>query len=361
VPVLAARAHSRNLPYVMEAALEKAGCGWNEVDVLAVTSGPGLAPCLRVGVKAAVELAAEHGVPLMPVNHLEGHALVARMEERSPFPFLATVVSGGHSLLVHVNGVGEYAQLGTTQDDALGEAFDKVARMLELGSDGDKAAGQILEELAATGDPNAYDLTIPMLNNVGLPNFSFSGLKSAIHRIVSQNTLSHSDKANVAASFQRVAVEHVTNSIRRALVLSGCQLGSGPHITTRMKRQVSKDIARKPLAKAPALARPQALVVSGGVASNKYLRSQVETVASVFDIPVQFPAPALCTDNGLMIAWAGLENYLAGERGEELEKKHAIDAEDVAWEIANPRWRLEVSRRPSVLETIRKAKESLPL
>ncbi|GBG29284.1 tRNA N6-adenosine threonylcarbamoyltransferase [Hondaea fermentalgiana] len=320
VPRLAARAHEANLPLVVEQALEQAKLSWKEVDAIAVTTGPGLSPCLWAGIRAAEDYAAQHAVPVVAVNHLEGHALIPRLFEDSPaaFPFLTLIASGGHTLLVHVNGVRDYTLVAQSLDDAIGECFDKVARV--MGCDGSVSGhpGKEVERLAAQGNPEAIPFRVPLTrsHNVRSCDFSFSGLKSAVRRYVGQRNaepLSAAEMADVAAGFQHAALTHLENSTRRALVFSGCRMEPAhlEKVDVSMRRKYNKDVARMP--DEPLSARPpRSLVVSGGVASNAALRQRLERLANCFGIPLHVPPPRLCTDNGVMIAWAGAELVAAG-------------------------------------------------
>jgi N6-L-threonylcarbamoyladenine synthase len=385
VPRLAARAHAVNLPSVVEAALREAGAlapgggiRAGSIDAVAVTVGPGLAPCLRAGVKVAVELAAQHGLPLLPVHHMEGHALTARLhpESHAAFPFLALLVSGGHSLLLLARGVSDYVELGCSVDDAVGETFDKVARLLELDASREPA-GRLIERLALAGDPARAVFPVPMLRRVGRPDMSFAGIKSAVSRWVDHHrrvqaeaqaqmtlvqvkaqeqrhaqaggaTLDEQTKADVAAGFQLAAVSHIVNATRRALSLSGMRLLKPNTQPRALVRQARLDIEREDNVHAlhellRSGAPPTALVLAGGVAANTALRSALQTLCDAYGLPLKAPPPQLCTDNGVMIAWAALER-IAAQPQILSEEPPAItaqrDAEAVARELTRARWKL---------------------
>jgi len=272
VPEIAARAHAERLAPMLEAVLDDAGMSLNEVDAIAATAGPGLIGGVMVGLVSGKALAMASGKPLIAVNHLEGHALSPRLaDERLGFPYLLLLVSGGHCQILSVEGVGEYRRLATTIDDALGEAFDKTAKILGLGYPG----GPQVERLALEGDASAVPLPRPLKGSKE-PHFSFAGLKSAVLR--AHESGEHAP-ADIAASFQQAAIECLTNRLKKALVT----VGNHP-----------------------------ALVVAGGVAANKAVRGALEEFAGRNDMQFVAPPLKLCTDNGAMIAWAGLEYYQKG-------------------------------------------------
>ncbi|MBN66485.1 MAG: tRNA (adenosine(37)-N6)-threonylcarbamoyltransferase complex transferase subunit TsaD [Rickettsiales bacterium] len=284
VPEIAARAHLDAIDTVVQQALEDAKAQWNAIDAIAVTAGPGLIGGVIVGVMVAKTLAALHQKPLVAVNHLAGHALTARLTDDVAFPYLLLLVSGGHCQILLVEDVGRYQLLGATIDDALGEAFDKTAKMLNLGYPG----GPMIERLAKLGDAHAYDFPKPMAGKPGA-DFSFSGLKTAIRYAILEKaeavgTLSDKDKADVAASFQRVALEVLTDRLQNAIA---------------MAHELRPDV--------------NALVVAGGVAANQYLKQGLQYVAEQGGLLLVVPPPKLCTDNAAMIAWAGLEKFRKGE------------------------------------------------
>lgn len=293
VPEIAARAHAERLAPMIEAVLTEAGVALDELDAIAATAGPGLIGGVMVGLVSAKALAMAADVPLMAINHLEGHALSPRLADPAlAFPYALLLVSGGHCQILRVDGVGAYRRFATTIDDALGEAFDKTAKILGLGYPG----GPAVERLALQGNPDAVRLPRPLVGS-GEPHFSFAGLKSAVLR--AWETKQHSD-ADLAASFQQAAIDCVTDRLTIAL---------------------------------DAMGPVSALVVAGGVAANKAVRGALEALASRRDLRFSAPPPALCTDNAAMIAWAGCERLPTGQN----------DPLDIA---ARPRWPLDPSAEP---------------
>ena len=293
VPEIAARAHAERLAPLIEATLADAGMTLDEVDAIAATAGPGLIGGVMVGLVSAKALAMASDKPLIAVNHLEGHALSPRLcDPRLRFPYALLLVSGGHCQVLRVEGVGKYRRFATTIDDALGEAFDKSAKILGLGFPG----GPAVEQLALEGDPQAVPLPRPLVGS-GEPHFSFAGLKSAVLRAKASGK--HKD-ADIAASFQRAAVDCVTDRLRIAL-------------------DAMDDVT--------------ALVVAGGVAANRTIRTALEEVANQRGLPFSAPPPELCTDNAAMIAWAGLELFEQGRS----------DPLDIS---AKPRWPLDPEAEP---------------
>jgi N6-L-threonylcarbamoyladenine synthase len=264
VPELASRQHVEAIVPVLDEALERAGCGLAEIDAVAVTTGPGLAGALLVGANAAKAIAYARGLPLVPVNHLEGHIYAAWLEPTAPrFPVLALIVSGGHTDLVLMSGHGRYRRLGETADDAAGEAFDKVARLMGLGFPG----GPAIERLAATAAGGAA-VRLPRARLSRPYDFSFSGLKTKVLRLVRGEEGETPEPRELAAAFQEAVVDAlVTKTLAAAL-------GNG---------------ARE-------------IVLVGGVAANSALRS---ALVERSPLPVRIPPPALCTDNGAMIAACG--------------------------------------------------------
>ncbi len=267
VPEIAARAHAERLTPLIEATLADAGMTLADVDAIAATAGPGLIGGVMVGLVTAKALAMAGDKPLIAINHLEGHALSPRLADESlGFPYLLLLVSGGHCQLLLVEGVGRYRRLGTTIDDALGEAFDKTAKLLGLGYPG----GPGVERLAREGNAKRVPLPRPLLGSAE-PHFSFAGLKSAVMRA---KVSGQHDDADIAAAFQQAAIDCLIDRSRRALH------GAGP---------------------------VSALVVAGGVAANQAIRSALEALAAEHGLPFVAPPLGLCTDNAAMIAWAGIE------------------------------------------------------
>ena len=271
VPEIAARAHVEILPPLIRRVLADAGIAVDEVDAIAATAGPGLIGGVMVALLAGKGLALATGKPLIAVNHLEGHALSPRLvDPELDFPYLLLLVSGGHCQLLEVRGVGSYRRLATTIDDAVGEAFDKAAKLLGL----DYPGGPALEALAADGDSAAVPLPRPLLGSPE-PHFSFAGLKSAVQRAVASG---EHRPADIAASFQQAVVDCLVDRTARALETSD----------------------------APAL------VVAGGVAANRPIRTALAELAEQNGRRFTVPPAWLCTDNAVMIAWAGAERLAAG-------------------------------------------------
>lgn len=274
VPELASRDHIRRLVPLLRHVMSETGTSLEEIDAIAYTAGPGLAGALLVGASFAAALALARGIPALPVHHLEGHLLSPLLAKDPPdFPFVALLVSGGHTQLMHVAGVGAYKLLGESLDDAAGEAFDKTAKLLDLGYPG----GPALAQLAETGTPGRCKLPRPMLQSGDL-DFSFSGLKTAVLTAVRSKPLGASDRADLAAEFQEAVTEVlVTKSLA---ALRHCNL-----------RQ---------------------LVVAGGVGANRRLRQRLDEAAAATGMRVFYPELELCTDNGAMIAFCGAQRLLAG-------------------------------------------------
>ncbi len=324
VPEIAARAHVEMLTPLIEAALDAAGVTLGEVDAIAATAGPGLIGGVMVGLVTAKALALAGARPLIAVNHLEGHALSPRLSDPAlGFPYLLLLVSGGHCQLLLVRGVGAYARLATTIDDAAGEAFDKTAKMLGLGFPG----GPAVERAAAAGDARAVPLPRPLLGS-SEPHFSFAGLKSAVLR--ARDSGAHRVE-DIAASFQQAVVDCLVDRTRRALkALSPPGRGLGEGATwdgSRPPGHVSPSPQPSPRSGEGAVT---ALVVAGGVAANAAVRAALEALAVEHRLRFVAPPAWLCTDNAAMIAWAGAERFAAG----------MTDALDVP---ARARWPLDSS------------------
>lgn len=281
VPEIAARAHVEALDTLIEEALLRAGVTLADIDAIAATSGPGLIGGLIVGLMTGKAIARATGKPLYAVNHLEGHALTARLTDGLSFPYLMLLVSGGHTQLILVKGVGEYERWGTTIDDALGEAFDKTAKLLGLAYPG----GPAVERAALAGNPQRFDFPRPLVGDARL-DFSFSGLKTAVRQAAqSLEPVTEQDIADICASFQRA-------------------------ISRTLKDRVGRGLKRFK-AEHAGVARP-ALVVAGGVAANQMLRSTLQTLCAQSGFDFIAPPLSLCTDNAAMIAWAGAERLAAG-------------------------------------------------
>ncbi len=297
VPELASRDHVRKLLPLVEKVLAEAGVSAAQVDGVAYTAGPGLIGALLVGACAGRSLAWAWGVPAVGVHHMEGHLLAPMLETPAPqFPFIALLVSGGHSMLVEVRGLGEYRVLGETLDDAAGEAFDKTAKVLGLGYPG----GPALAQLAATGGPGALSLPRPMLKRPGL-DFSFSGLKTAVITGIRGLELDESARADVAWEFQEAIVDVLVGKSLRAVEQTGIRR----------------------------------LVIAGGVGANKRLRERLAADAAARGVEVFYPRLEFCTDNGAMIAYAGMLRLEAGETA-----SSSIEA--------RARWDLEALRPPGI-------------
>ncbi|MDB5538660.1 MAG: tsaD [Devosia sp.] len=280
VPELAARAHVSHLDHIIARAAETAGMRLGDVDAIAATAGPGLIGGVLVGLTTAKALAAALGKPLIAVNHLEAHALTARLTDGLAFPYLMLLVSGGHSQFVLVRGVGDYERWGTTIDDALGEAFDKVAKLLGLGVPG----GPEVEKMALRGDPRRFNFPRPLLKEDRL-DFSFSGLKTAVRLAAEQLApLTDQDVADISASFQRTVAEIVATRARSALAKYATELPG----------------------------QPLRLVVAGGVAANQAIGAALREAANAAGATLIIPPIPLCTDNGAMVAWAGAERLALG-------------------------------------------------
>nr|WP_201401447.1 tRNA (adenosine(37)-N6)-threonylcarbamoyltransferase complex transferase subunit TsaD [Kaistia sp. 32K] len=281
VPEIAARAHVEALDRIVEGAMEEAGVSFADLDAVAATAGPGLIGGVIVGLTTAKALALAAGKPLVAVNHLEGHALTARLTDGIAFPYLLLLVSGGHTQILLVRGVGQYERWGTTIDDALGEAFDKTAKLLGLPYPG----GPAVERAAARGNPDRFALPRPMFGRPGA-DFSFSGLKTALRTEAQAIApLSEADVDDLCAAFQRTVTLVVRDRIGHAL--------------DRFRAEF------------PDIADP-VLVVAGGVAANKALRAGLDAEMVARGFRLIAPPLALCTDNGAMIAWAGAERLALG-------------------------------------------------
>jgi N6-L-threonylcarbamoyladenine synthase len=279
VPEIAARAHVMALDRLIAEALRKADCRLQDLDGIAAAAGPGLIGGVIVGLTAGKALALVGKKPFMAINHLEAHALTARLTDAIDFPYLLLLASGGHTQFVAVRDVGDYVRLGTTIDDAIGEAFDKTAKMLGLPYPG----GPNVEREASRGDPERFALPRPMLGRPGA-DFSLSGLKTAV-RLEAERVapLTPTDVADLCASFQAAVVDVVVDRTQAAL---------------RMHRE--------------RIGTPTALVVAGGVAANASIRRALQRLANQAGLALCAPPPALCTDNGAMIAWAGAERLRRG-------------------------------------------------
>ena len=297
VPELAARAHVQTIDTIVSRAITEAGISFKDLDAVAATGGPGLIGGVLVGTTFGKALALVNQVPFLAVNHLEGHALTARLTDKLDFPYLLLLVSGGHSQILIVKGVGNYKLLGNTLDDAVGEAFDKIAKLLGI----DMPGGPNLEKLALNGDPEKYLFPRPL---IGRPdcNFSLSGLKTAVRYKINQLcNVSSQDRADISASFQKAVCDVIVD--RCANAIDKCQ----PGFTANLP-----------------------FVVAGGVAANKSIRTALQTLSHQKGVQFIDPPISLCTDNAAMIAWAGVERFNKGD----------FDGLDF---LPKPRWPLDNS------------------
>ena len=297
VPEIAARAHVERIGGLARAALKASGLGWGDLDAVAATAGPGLIGGVMAGLSAGKGLALALGKPLIAVNHLEGHALSPRLSEAVAFPYLLLLVSGGHCQFLAVMGLGDYRRLGSTIDDAAGEAFDKTAKLLGLGFPG----GPAVERAAASGGPARFALPRPLLDRPGL-EMSFAGLKTAVRRIAeTEGPLDANGVSDLCAGFQAAVGDVLAEKTRRALASFGALAGC----------------------------EARTFVVAGGVAANRALRARLEAVCIEGGWRLVAPPLRHCTDNAAMIALAGAERLRAGLVGDGLA------------EAARPRWPLD--------------------
>ncbi|KAK9274407.1 hypothetical protein L1049_019221 [Liquidambar formosana] len=334
-PKMAEEAHLRVIDQVVQEALDKANLTEKDLSAVAVTIGPGLSLCLRVGVRKARKIAGSFNLPIIGVHHMEAHALVARLIERElQFPFMALLISGGHNLLILASDLGQYIQLGTTIDDAIGEAYDKTAKW--LGLDMRRSGGPAVEELAREGDAESVKFSIPMKQYKDC-NFSYAGLKTQVRLAIESRNINagipissascqdRSSRADIAASFQRVAVLHLEERCERAIEWA---LKLEPSI--------------------------KYLVVSGGVASNQYVRARLDQVVQKNNLQLVCPPPSLCTDNGVMVAWTGIEHFRMGRFD---PPPSASEPEDSLYDL-RPRWPLgeEYAEGRSEARSLRRAR-----
>jgi len=298
VPEIAARAHVENIDFIINKALKESKINLNHIDGIAATAGPGLIVCLTVGLNIGKSIAKLLNKPFVAVNHLEGHALSPGLENKISFPYLLLLISGGHSQFLIVKDINKYQQLGTTIDDALGEAFDKTAKMLKLGYPG----GPSLEKFAKKGDKNFFKLPEPIINKAGC-NLSFAGLKTAVLRETKKIKDNNQLRYNLAASFQ----ETINKILRKKTLVA----------IKQFKNLVKKNKA--------------AFVVAGGVAANKSIRKNLTEVSKNMNLDPIFPNLKFCGDNAAMIAWVGIKRF----------NKKLIDNANTA--IAKSRWPLDRS------------------
>jgi len=277
IPELTARAHLQHLQPLLTQALGEANLTLQDLDAIAATAGPGLIGGVLVGTMMAKGLALSLGKPFLAINHIEAHLLTPRLEQDIPFPFLTLLISGGHCQIIYARALGDYEILGQTRDDALGESFDKVGKMMGIAY----PAGPVLEQLAQKGDALRFPFPKPLYKAPGC-DLSFSGLKTAVRqKIEALSPLAPQDQADIAASFQRTAALVLINRLENAL-----------------------EMLPSPL--------PPTCIVSGGVAANLFIREKLETFLGQRGMAFKAPSLALCTDNGAMVAWAGIEHLQAG-------------------------------------------------
>ena len=296
VPELAARSHMEKIDWIVQKAIDDSGCKIEEIDAVAATAGPGLIVCLSVGLSFGKAFASAINKPFIAVNHLEGHALSPKLNSSLNYPYLLLLISGGHTQFLNVQGIGKYKRLGTTIDDALGEAFDKTAKLLGIEFPG----GPQIEVLAKKGNPKKYDLPKPIFNKGGC-NLSFAGLKTAILKI-SKNIKTEQEKFDLAASFQKIVEEILYKKTKIAF--------------TDFEKQIN--------------VKEKIFVVAGGVAANKNIRSMLTNLCNEENYQSIFPPIELCSDNAAMIALVGLEKF-------KLKQFNNLDYP------AKPRWPLDES------------------
>lgn len=303
VPEVAARAHIIHMDHIVQMAMADAGIGFGQLDAVSATAGPGLSGGLMVGLTMAKAMAQARDIPFLAINHLEGHALTPRVLGDVQFPYLLLLISGGHTQFQLVQGVGDYKRLGTTIDDALGEAFDKTAKLLGLGFPG----GPLVEVNAAKGDARRFDLPRPLKGRPGC-DFSFSGLKTAVREAAHGiEQITEQDKADLCASFQQAVAETMADRLRNACAMfrAECQDATTP-----------------------------TLVVAGGVAVNQTIRTMLGRETSTLGFALSVPPQNLCTDNAAMIAWAAAERLSLG----------LTDQPDAP---VRPRWPLDTVSTPA--------------
>ena len=295
VPELAARAHLENIDYIVKKALEKSKINVSQIDGVAATAGPGLTVCLTIGLNIGKSIAAFSEKPFVGINHLEGHALSPGLETPIDFPYLLLLISGGHTQYLIVKDVGKYEQLGTTIDDALGEAFDKTSKMLNLGYPG----GPCVEKFSKLGNKNTFKLPLPIINRAGC-NLSLAGLKTDVMR-KSKNIKTVKEKYNLAASFQE--------TINKILIKK----------TEVAMNQFIKEVSSQ---------SNKVFVVAGGVAANETIRKNLKELSKKMNFISIFPSKEFCGDNAAMIAWAGIQRYkkkLFSKKNETVRSRWPLD------------------------------------
>jgi N6-L-threonylcarbamoyladenine synthase len=303
VPEIAARAHAECLDGIVAEAMKQAGLPFTDLSAIAATAGPGLNGGLVVGAITGKAIALAAGKPFLAINHLEAHALTVGLTDQLQPPYLMLLVSGGHTQTLIVKGVGDYERLGTTIDDALGEAFDKTAKLLGLGFPG----GPAVEKWATSGNPKRFDFPRPMLGRAE-PHFSFAGLKTAVRqKAQALQPLTDPDIADLCASFQAAVADSVIDRVKRAIDMADARMGNSI----------------------------RHLAIAGGVAANSAIKASLTALTLQCGLTLLAPPPALCTDNGVMIAWAGAERLALG----------LTDGLDFA---VRPRWPLDADAAPAI-------------
>ena len=295
VPEIAARAHVENIDFIIQKALDKSGKKIKNLDGIAATSGPGLVVCLNIGYSIGKSLATFGGKPFLSINHLEGHALSPSIENKISFPYLLLLVSGGHSQYLIVKGVNNYMQIGTTIDDAVGEAFDKTSKILNLGYPG----GPHVEKFAKLGDKNSYNLPEPIINRAGC-NLSLAGLKTAVLR-KSKEISSKKEKYNLAASFQETINKILSKKTKVAM--------------EKFRDETSSNSLMP-------------FVIAGGVAANETIRKNLKQLSIRMNFDPIFPSKEFCSDNAAMIAWAGIQRFnkkLFTDKSENVRSRWPLD------------------------------------
>jgi N6-L-threonylcarbamoyladenine synthase len=360
VPEVAARAHIHHLDRLVKMAVAEANLTFSDLDAVSATAGPGLSGGLIVGLTMAKGIALAKGLPFLAINHLEGHALTPRLLGDVEFPYLLLLISGGHTQFQLVRGVGDYQRLGTTIDDALGEAFDKTAKLLGLGYPG----GPLVETYALRGNATRFDLPRPLKGRAGC-DFSFSGLKTAVRETAEDlGVLTDQDKADLCASFQKAVTETIADRLRKAFAMFKAEAPSAlrapppaklrEEVQTRslnllgelseglrgtQPAKLREDVKARSLnllgELSEGLRGPNpTLVVAGGVAANKAIREMLETTAIENGFELSVPPFHLCTDNAAMIAWAAAERFALGL------------SDDMAAPV-RPRWPLDTVSAPA--------------
>jgi len=300
VPGIAARAHVERVDHAVMKAMREAAIDFTMLDGIAATAGPGLVGGVMVGLTAGKAISMTHGIPLVPINHLEGHALSARMTEPADYPYLLLLISGGHTQLIHVEALGQYRRLGSTIDDAAGEAFDKTAKLLGLGQPG----GPRIESAATGGRSDRYDFPKPLAKRPGC-DFSFSGMKTAVREAAEAlRGPTGQDIADIAASFQYAVARHLAAQTEKAMDMAS----------------INSEKAR--------------LVIAGGVAANCTIKSMLSSLCELKGWVLLAPPPKYCTDNGAMVAWAGAEHL---NEGYNVSDEEALGfAPRARWPLAPP-------------------------